>query len=62
MQNWSEDQKGKLSKHFSGEAFDVNPVAGPAGEEIKKTIRSLPHLRKFLDREGGKTIWHADFE
>ena len=36
----------KLSKHLSGDAFDVQPVEG---------------LGKFLDQEGGLVRWHAQF-
>jgi hypothetical protein len=62
MNTWSDKQKGKLSRHFSGQAFDVQPVSGAAGTKIKKTIRALPNLRKFLEKEGGLVRWHADFE
>jgi hypothetical protein len=62
MKSWSDAQKRNLSRHFSGQAFDVAPVAGAAGAKIKKTIRALPNLRRFLDKEGGVIIWHADFE
>jgi hypothetical protein len=41
-----------LSKHLTGEAFDVQPVTDNA-EEIKKSIKSLNGLSKFLDTEGG---------
>lgn len=51
---------GRLSKHLSGEAFDVQPVEQNANE-IKATIRRLPGLTKFLDREGGLVRWHAQF-
>jgi len=57
---WTDDQKRTLSRHFSGQAFDVQPVAN--GDDIKRTIKDLPNLRKFLETEGGLTIWHADFE
>jgi len=50
----------KLSKHLSGEAFDVQPVTEDA-EKIKATIRSLPGLKVFLDMEGGLIRWHAQF-
>jgi hypothetical protein len=62
MNGWTDEQKGRLSRHFSGQAFDVRPVAGQDGKAIKTTIRGLPNLRKFLESEGGLTIWHADFE
>jgi len=49
-----------LSKHLSGDAFDVQPVAANAAR-IKADIRALPGLEKFLDREGGLVRWHAQF-
>jgi len=51
---------GKLSKHLSGDAFDVQPVETDA-EAIKKTIRGLSGLDKFLEKEGGLVRWHAQF-
>jgi len=62
MANWTDDQKSRFSRHFSGQAFDVQPVVGTRGGNIKVAIQSLPDLRKFLDNEGGLIIWHADFE
>ena len=50
----------KLSKHLSGDAFDVQPVEADAAA-IKKTIRGLEGLGKFLDKEGGLVRWHAQF-
>jgi hypothetical protein len=50
----------RLSKHLSGDAFDVQPVIEDA-EQIKATIRSLPGLKVFLDMEGGLVRWHAQF-
>ena len=41
-------------------AFDVQPVDKDA-EAIKKTIRGLTGLDKFLDTEGGLVRWHAQF-
>ena len=56
----SDDEMGRFSKHLSGMAFDVQPVQDNA-DAIKKTIRSLPGLDLFLDREGGLERWHAQF-
>ena len=56
----SKGELGKLSKHLSGEAFDVQPVTKNA-KEIKVTIRGLPGLKKFLEKEGGLVRWHAQF-
>jgi hypothetical protein len=60
MSTWSDAQKGRLSRHFGGHAFDVQPVAGPAGRAIIKTIKGLPKLRQFLEKEGGLVRWHVD--
>jgi len=53
-------QLGRLSKHLSGDAFDVQPVDANA-EAIKASIRGLTGLTKFLDKEGGLVRWHAQF-
>ena|SRR5579862_2170426 len=53
-------QVSQISKHLSGEAFDVQPVKKDASK-IKKTIRGLKGLTKFLDKEGGLVRWHAQF-
>jgi len=55
-----EAELGRISKHLSGEAFDVQPVAANA-EAIKASIRALQGLTKFLDRGGGLERWHAQF-
>jgi hypothetical protein len=56
----SDSDLAHLSKHLSGDAFDVQPVDKNA-EDIKATIRALPGLDKFLEREGGLVRWHAQF-
>jgi hypothetical protein len=56
----TDDQLGQLSKHLSGEAFDVQPVTKDA-DKIKAAINALPGLGKFLDKEGGLVRWHAQF-
>jgi hypothetical protein len=48
----SNAQLAHLSKHLSGDAFDVQPVDRDA-DRIKRTIRALPGLGKFLEKEGG---------
>ena len=42
METWTDAQRAKLSRHFAGLAFDVQPVFGSPGEAIKATIRKLP--------------------
>jgi hypothetical protein len=56
----TDSQLARISKHLSGSAFDVQPVEAGAAE-IKETIRGLPGLDKFLEREGGLVRWHAQF-
>jgi hypothetical protein len=53
-------QLALLSKHLSGDAFDVQPVETNA-DAIKKTIRRLKGLDRFLEKEGGLIRWHAQF-
>lgn len=57
MENWSDQRRVKLSRHFAGLAFDIRPTDAT----VKKSIQELPHLVRFLDNEGGITIWHAEF-
>lgn len=61
MQTWSDPQKGRLSSHFDGRAFDVQPVGGQLGADIKAFIHALPGLDRFLEQEGGLVRWHAQF-
>lgn len=62
MGSWTDEQKGRLSKHFSGHAFDVQPmVNGAEARAVVAFIQRLPGLSKFLDREGGLIRWHAQF-
>ena len=58
MEAWSDAQRIRLSRHFAGLAFDISPTSG---SEVKKAIKKLPELKRFLDSEGGITIWHAEF-
>ena len=53
-------QLGSFSRHLSGMAFDVQPVTVDA-DAIKKSIRALAGLDKFLEMEGGLVRWHAQF-
>lgn len=53
-------QLSGLSKHLSGEAFDVQPVTDGA-DAIKTTIQGLTGLSRFLEKEGGLVRWHAQF-
>ncbi len=57
----NDDDLGKFSKHLSGMAFDIRPVESNA-ERIKKIIRGLSGLDKFIEKEGGLVRWHAQFK
>jgi hypothetical protein len=53
---------GQMSKHLSGDAFDIQPVKDKdKAEAIKKSIKELPGMKQFLDKEGGLEIWHVGF-
>jgi hypothetical protein len=53
---------GQISKHLTGDAFDIQPVKEKAkAEAIKKSIRELPGLHKFLEKEAGLERWHVQF-
>ncbi|MBI4220678.1 MAG: DUF4157 domain-containing protein [Chloroflexi bacterium] len=54
-------QQGYISKHLTGEAFDVQPETANA-DAIKNDIKSLTGIKKFLDTEGGLVRWHAQFK
>ncbi|HEY3694191.1 hypothetical protein [Phenylobacterium sp.] len=61
MAHWDDNQKARLSKHFSGQAFDVQPMSGDRGAQVIAAIRRTTGLRKFLDHEGGLVRWHAQY-
>jgi len=53
---------GQISRHLTGDAFDIQPVKDKdKAAAIKKSIRELPGLKQFLDHEGGLEIWHVGF-
>lgn len=58
---------GAISKHLTGDAFDVLPQVDARGKPtaegrlILAAIRKLPSLTLFLDREAGLCRWHAQF-
>jgi hypothetical protein len=53
-------QLNALTKHLSGQAFDVQPV-DPDKDEIKKAIQGLKGITKFMEKEGKLVRWHAEF-
>ena len=62
LNRFSDEQLSHLSKHLSGDAFDVQPVTQNA-DAIKQMLRTLTQQAggKFLEREGGLVRWHAQF-
>jgi len=56
----SDDDRNKVSRHLTGQAFDVKPQDADA-DSIQADIRALPGLHKFLTKEGGLVRWHAQF-
>ena len=53
---------GQISRHLTGDAFDVQPVQEKTkADAIKKSIRELPDVKQFLEKEGGLEIWHVGF-
>jgi len=56
----TDNELATLSRHISGDAFDVQPVVENA-DAIKADIRELEGLNKFLEKESGLMRWHAQF-
>ena len=61
MDIWGDSQRGRISRHFAGLAFDMVPVRGEKEEDAVKAIKALPSFKKFLDGEGGVDVWHVEF-
>jgi len=60
MNGMTDVERGRLSKHLSGQAFDVQPVTQNAAA-IQADINNLPGKTKFLTKEGGLVRWHVQF-
>jgi hypothetical protein len=53
---------GQISRHLTGDAFDIEPVKDKdKADAIKNSIKKLPGMKQFLDHEGGLEIWHVGF-
>lgn len=61
MENWSDSQRVRLSRHFAGLAFDMVPIRGVMEEEVVRAIKALPSFKKFIDGEAGADVWHVEF-
>lgn len=63
MRRFTDHELIALSKHLTGEAFDVLPVLDRHGVMVLQTLRRLcaEYGGKLLEKEGGKVVWHAQF-
>lgn len=57
LARFSDSELAALSRHMTGEAFDLQPVPNPAGAVLHAYLSTHPGLR-FLDTEGGLVRWH----
>jgi len=60
MDAMTESERRLISKHLTGDAFDVQPVDKDA-EKIKEAMKKLPGVTKFFEKEGDLVRWHAQF-
>lgn len=61
MHTWAPDELAELTRHLSGDAFDLQPMAGPEGLAVLATARALPFVDEVLTHEGGLVRWHVQF-
>lgn len=66
MLSMSDYELLSVSKHLTGDAWDVRPMVDHGvptryGTLILEAIRGLPGLHKLLTQEGGLVVWHAQF-
>ena len=59
MARWTDAQKRTLSQHFSGEAFDIQPL--PARGFARRVDQSLASLAPVPQKEGGLMVWPRVF-
>ncbi|MGB3431873.1 hypothetical protein [Achromobacter sp.] len=62
MRSWTAAQQRNFSRHFLGDAFDIAPIAGDIGKQIKDAIPKLPRYQWHTFDEGGLEIWHIQFQ
>lgn len=60
LDTMTDAERSKISKHLSGDAFDVRPQTKDAAK-IKADMAALPGVTKFLSEEGGLERWHVQF-
>lgn len=60
IKDWSTELQLRMSKHLSGDAFDIAPVVKNANQ-VKDCINKLSGKSAFLDHEGKLERWHIQF-
>lgn len=67
MMRMSQEEIDQVSKHLSGNAFDIKPIIDKTGMpttegfEIVDFCRSKLGAEKILLREGNLIVWHVQF-
>lgn len=63
LRQFSDLELRKLSKHLTGQAFDIEPIDGLQGQMALQTIRSVVKELggTFLENEGKVKVWHCQF-
>lgn len=54
------DEQRRLSRHLTGDAFDVAPMTGAVGGEVIDALKDWAVRKggRFLSREGALVVWH----
>lgn len=57
---FDDDEKRRLSRHLTGDAFDVQPIIGGDGEAVLDALKDWAVRKggRFLSSEGGLVVWH----
>jgi hypothetical protein len=55
------NERHLISKHLTGEAFDVQPPSHHDADRIKAAMEALPGRSFFTTSEGGLPRWHVQF-
>ena len=57
---FSPEEQRRLSRHLTGEAFDMEPIVGGNAEKVIDVLRDWAQRKagRFLTSEGGLVIWH----
>lgn len=61
MTNFTDGERGQVSGHLVGMAFDIQPPATDT-DKIKAEIKNLPHIERLLENIEGENSWHIQFK